>query len=136
MLAANLGDDADLAKRAIGALLHAVSKVAPTGMQNSHGSRAYASYMLAERGDQQPRSLVQAFLKPVKPEDGGDMLELAVNAMERRCHNFDKVYGACADKRQRLDVENPDRKTEPDDPLGPIGSFAELVAFAQEDSAR
>jgi CRISPR system Cascade subunit CasC len=34
--------------------LHAVTKVSPTGMQNSHASRAYASYVLAEKGDQQP----------------------------------------------------------------------------------
>jgi CRISPR system Cascade subunit CasC len=133
LLASNLGGDAELAKRSIGALLHAIAKVAPTGMQNSHGSRAYASYMLAEKGDQQPRSLVQAFLKPVKPAEDGDMHELSVSATERRCTNFDKVYGSCADRRRRLDVGNPDRKTETDDPLGPIGSFAELVAFAQED---
>ena len=135
LLTSNLGDDAILSKRSIGALLHAIAKVAPTGMQNSHGSRAYASYMLAEKGDQQPRSLVQSFLKPVKAEDGGDMLDLAVKAIERRCDNFDRVYGACADKRQRLDVENPDRASEgkPAQALGAIGSFAELVAFAQED---
>ena len=129
----NLGNDTALAQRALAALLHAMTKVAPTGMQNSHGSRAFASYVLAEKGDQQPRSLVQAFLKPVKPVDGGDMLDMAVNAVERRCSNFDKVYGACADRRRRLDVENPDRKTRPDDPLGPIGTLDELVAFGQED---
>ena len=133
LLASNLGDDAALAKRSIGALLHAIAKVPPTGMQNSHGSRAYASYMLAEKGDQQPRSLVQAFLKPVKPGDDGDMLELAVAAVERRCNNFDSVYGPCAEQRRRLDVENPDRKVKPGEPLGAIGSLAELVAFAQED---
>ena len=133
LLDKNLGGDTALAKRALGALLHAMTKVAPTGMQNSHGSRAYASFVLAEKGNQQPRSLVQAFLKPVKPSEGGDMLELAVTALERRCTNFDKVYGAGADGRRRLDVESPDRPTPPNDPLGAIGSLAELVTFAQED---
>lgn len=135
LLAGNLGgDNAELARRSIGALLHAITKVAPTGMQNSHGSRAYASYVLAEKGDQQPRSLVQAFLKPVRPrDDDGDMLEQAVAAVERRCRNFDSVYGACAGQRRRLDVENPDRSVKPDDPLGPIGNLDELVAFAQAD---
>lgn len=133
LLTKNLGgDNGDLTKRAIGALLHAITKVAPTGMQNSHGSRAYASYVLAEKGDQQPRSLVQAFLKPVKPAEDGDMLALSVSAVERRCGNFDKVYGACADQRRRLDAENPDRTVKPGDPLGTIVSLAELVAFAQE----
>ncbi len=134
LLASNLGSaDGELARRAIGALLHAITKVSPTGMQNSHGSRAYASYVLAEKGDLQPRSLVQAFLKPVQPRDDGDMLELAVAAVERRCRNFDKVYGACADQRRRLDVENPERSVEAGDALGAIVSLDELVAFAQAD---
>ena len=133
LLAKNLGDDADLTKRSIGALLHAITKVSPTGMQNSHGSRAFASYVLAEKGDQQPRSLVQAFLKPVKPAEDDNMLELSVSAVERRCSNFDKVYGACADQRRRLDAENPERTVKAGDPLGAIVSLAELVAFAQED---
>ena len=107
-------------------------------MQNSHGSRAYASYVLAEKGSQQPRSLVQAFLKPIKPRDDGgnggdDMLALAVAAVEQRCTNFDKVYGACAAGRRRIDVESPDRRVKTDDALGAIGSLDELVAFAQED---
>ena len=150
LLGTNLGGDTALFKRALGALLHAMTKVAPTGMQNSHGSRAYASYVLAEKGDQQPRSLVQAFLKPIKPGEGGDMLELAVNAIEQRCKNFDEVYGKCAEERFRINVERgnpkpeaspddprglstPNPKTPPKDPLGAIGSLDELVAFAQED---
>ncbi|MEO8298970.1 MAG: type I-E CRISPR-associated protein Cas7/Cse4/CasC, partial [Burkholderiales bacterium] len=67
LLQKNLGGDAALAARALQALLHAVTKVSPTGMQNSFGSRAYAGYVMAEKGNQQPRSLAQAFLKPVKP---------------------------------------------------------------------
>jgi CRISPR system Cascade subunit CasC len=135
LLAKNLGgDNAALAGQAIAALVHATTKVSPTGMQNSHGSRAFASYVLAEKGDEQPRSLVQAFLKPVKPrDDDGDMLALAVAALERRCSNFDKVYGACASQRQRIDVEDPDRAKTHDEPLGPIGSLADMVDFAQAD---
>jgi len=135
LLAKNLGgDNPALVGRAIAALLHAVTKVSPTGMQNSHGSRAFASYVLGEKGDQQPRSLVQAFLKPVKPrDDDGDMMELAVASIERRCMNFDKVYGACADQRQRMDADNPERgdAVKADDKLGPTGSLDDLVAFAQ-----
>lgn len=130
LLAANLGGDAALAGRALDALLHAITKVAPTGMQASHGSRAYAGYALAEKGDQQPRSLVQAFLKPVQPRDDEAMIDLAVAALERRCLAFDQVYDACADERRRIDVENADR-AKPDDPLGPIGTLAELCAFAK-----
>ena len=119
LLQENLGGDAELTALALGALLHAITQVSPTGMQNSFGSRAYASYLLAERGDQQPRSLVQSFLKPVKPYGDRDMLALAVDALNQRCDNFDKVYGPCAESRYAFNVE-----------LGE-GSLDEAVAFVK-----
>lgn len=119
LLQQNLGGDAELTGQALQGLLHAVTQVAPTGMQNSFGSRAHASYLLAEKGSQQPRSLVQAFLKPVKPYGERDMLALAVDALNLRRDNFDKVYGACADSRCHFDVEKGE------------GSLAEVVAFVR-----
>jgi len=119
LLKENLGGDAALTGRAMEALINAVTKVSPTGMQNSHASRAYASYVLAEKGDQQPRSLAQAFLKPVKPFDDEDMFDKSVKAITKRRENFDKVYGACADARYEINVEKGE------------GSLAELVAFVQ-----
>lgn len=117
LLLKNLGGDAALAARALEALVHAVTKVSPTGMQNSFASRAYAGHVLAEKGKQQPRSLAQAFLKPVKPFDGQDMFEKAVAALNTRRDNFDAVYGECADSRYELDVEQAQ------------GKLAELVTF-------
>lgn len=120
LLRDNLGGDVDLTGRALQALLHAVTRVAPTGMQNSFGSRAYAGYLLAEKGNQQPRSLVQAFLKPVRPWGEHDMHSLAVQALQQRVDNFDKVYGACADSRCHFDCEKGE------------GSLADVVAFVKE----
>lgn len=105
LLKENLGGDEALTGKAIEALVHAITKVSPTGMQNSHASRAYASYVLVEKGDQQPRSLAQSFLKPVQPRNDGDMLTLAVKALEQRRENFDKVYGACSDAHYAINVE-------------------------------
>jgi len=119
LLQENLGGDANLAAQALDALLHAITQVSPTGMQNSFASRAYASYLLAERGNQQPRSLVQAFLKPIKPFGDRDMLAMAVEALSKRCDNFDKVYGACADGRYTFNVESGE------------GSLAAAVAFVK-----
>lgn len=98
----NLGGDAELTARALSALLHAVTKVAPTGKQNSFASRAYAGYVLAEKGDQQPRSLTQAFLAPIK---GQDIMGKAIEELDQRRKNFDAVYGACADGCKELNVE-------------------------------
>ena len=119
LLTKNLGGDPALAARALDALVNAVTKVSPTGMQNSFASRAYAAYVLAEKGNQQPRSLAQAFLKPVKPFDDQNMFDKAVDAIELRCKNFDAVYGACADSRYTVNVEKPE---------GSISGLASFVA--------
>lgn len=100
-LAANLDGDTELADRALQALTEAAVTVAPRGKQNSFGSRAYASYVLAEKGSQQPRSLSVAFLKPIQAQDQGNV---AVQALEEQKANFDKVYGACADDRCQLNA--------------------------------
>ncbi|MDV6346094.1 type I-E CRISPR-associated protein Cas7/Cse4/CasC [Nitrosomonas sp. Is35] len=117
LLLENLGNDAALTAKTLQALVHAATKVSPTGKQNSFASRAYAAYALAEKGDQQPRSLAQAFLKPVT---GGDMLERAVNELTKRYKNFDAVYGACSDSRYQFNVETGE------------GNLHELVKFVTE----
>ncbi|OJT01169.1 type I-E CRISPR-associated protein Cas7/Cse4/CasC [Marinobacter nauticus] len=113
-LVANLSGEEELADRAIAALTEAAVKVAPSGKQNSFGSRAYASFVLAETGAQQPRSLSVAFLKPV---EGKDQEGEAISALQKQVEHFDKAYGACADSRYTLNV-----------PAGE-GSFDELLAF-------
>ena len=95
-LLANLGQDEDLMKRTIAALVECAATVAPTGKQRTFGSRAYASYILAERGRRQPRSLSVAFLKPVDAYDNG-MLANAIQALEQTRERMDAVYGACSD---------------------------------------
>jgi len=117
LLKKNLGDDQEITQQSLAALLNAVTKVSPTGKQNSFASRAYAAYALAEKGHQQPRSLAQAFLKPV---NGVDMLDKAVKELDRRVENFDKVYGACADARRAFNVETGE------------GSLDDLIKFITE----
>ncbi|MFZ5757719.1 MAG: type I-E CRISPR-associated protein Cas7/Cse4/CasC [Pseudomonadota bacterium] len=102
LLLKNLGGDKALADKTLTAMLHAVTKVSPTGKQNSFASRAYAGYVLAEQGEQQPRSLAQAFLAPVR---GVNLLVKAAEDMKKRRDNFEKVYGKCADHDYILDVE-------------------------------
>ena len=99
LLIDNLSGDETLARKAIQALTEASVKVAPSGKQNSFGSRAYASYVMAEKGDQQPRSLSVAFLKPIDQRNNDDFAGDAVTALERQQQYFDKAYGACAEQR-------------------------------------
>lgn len=98
----HLNGDADLANRAVGALIEAIARVSPKGKQNSFGSFAYANYMLVEKGSKQPRSLSAAFLAPIK--DSNDYLNAAIQALEQQVKHFDSVYGACADERASLNA--------------------------------
>ncbi|WP_075187557.1 type I-E CRISPR-associated protein Cas7/Cse4/CasC [Teredinibacter haidensis] len=110
----NLDGNEALANRAIQALTEAIVKVSPKGKQNSFASRAYANYVLVEKGSQQPRSLSVAFLKPIQSEDQAGA---AVEALEEQVENFDQVYGTCADERYSINA------------LAGKGSFAELSEF-------
>lgn len=92
LLVENLGGDESVARRALAALVEAAATVAPRGKQATFASRARASYVLAETGDQQPRSLHVAFLDPVHEHP---LLERAVAALLRTRERIDKVYGAC-----------------------------------------
>lgn len=114
----NLGGNADLADRAIAALTEAAIKVAPSGKQNSFGSRAYASYVMAEKGPQQPRSLSVAFLKPVQSQD---QAAEAIQRLEAQIEKFDRVYGECADQRYAINAEVGN------------GTFDELMTFLRSE---
>lgn len=118
LLDKNLGANTALRNRTLEALCHAVTKVSPTGKQNSFASRAYASYVLAEKGDQQPRSLSLAFVKPV---NGTDQLEHAIRALQMKRDNMEKVYGPCAAAHKIMNVETGE------------GSLGEVIKFAQAD---
>jgi len=111
LLIDNLGGDEALANKAIRALTEAAVKVAPEGKQNSFASRAYASYVLAEKGEQQPRSLSVAYLKPINDRENKDFIADSIAALVTQRDNFDNVYGACAANRCELNVTDPESKT-------------------------
>lgn len=89
LLLDNLGGNEDLVQRTLKSLLEAAAKVSPTGKQNSFASRAWASYILLEKGAYQPRSLSVAFVDPVK---GPDVLNAAIVRLEKTATEIDKVY--------------------------------------------
>lgn len=115
-VAADSAQTADIAKRALRGLTEAAVSIAPTGMQNSFASRARASFVLAEIGSEQPRSLSVAFLKAVK---GDDILGQAITSLTTIQSNMDTVYGACADRRYTLDTTKPE------------GTLKDLLTFVE-----
>jgi len=117
LLKNNLSGDGELAVKALASLVECAATIAPTGKQNSFASRARASYVLCEKGDQQPRSLSVAFLKPVT---GGDMLDIAIERLDETMNNMDKVYGTCADNRCAMNAMTGE------------GGLQEIIACATE----
>jgi len=93
LLEDNLGGDKELVSKALCSLVEAAAKVAPTGKQNSFASRAYASYIRAEKGTQQPRSLSVAFLKAL---NGKDLLDESISALRDTNEKMEKTYGDCS----------------------------------------
>ncbi|MCX8683153.1 type I-E CRISPR-associated protein Cas7/Cse4/CasC [Gilliamella sp. B2889] len=103
LLLDNLNGDEALVEKTLKALTESAIKVAPTGMQNSFASRAYASYLLIEKGTQQPRSLAVAYFNPIRSQD---MVNDAITRLEQQLDKFDQVYGQCADDRYKLNIES------------------------------
>ncbi|EEV7163254.1 TPA: type I-E CRISPR-associated protein Cas7/Cse4/CasC [Escherichia coli] len=89
LLVENLGGDEALANQTIRAFTEAALKVSPTGKQNSFASRAYASWALAEKGTDQPRSLAAAFYEPI---NGTRQLDVAVQRITTLRENMNTVY--------------------------------------------
>lgn len=122
LLRENLGNHVDLAGRTARALTEAAATVAPTGKQNSFASRACAHYILAEKGDRQPRSLAAAFLKPVKVKRSGedDPIAMAIAALTDTRQKMDSVYGNLAEAQVDMNA------------LTGQGSLKDLLAFVEE----
>lgn len=123
LLVKNLGGDADVAKKAIEALIRAAATIGPRGKSASFASFARASYILAERGDAAPRTLAGAFLKSVdqgvRPEDREKgFLERSIAALRETRENFAAVYGDEGVVTAHMNA------------LAGEGSLDEIVAFA------
>lgn len=120
LLVHNLDNNKDLARDALAALVETAATVAPRGKQASFASRARASFVLAEKGSQQPRTLAAAFLKPVGPSDGdGDLLTGSVKRLEGLRAGLDAAYGPGSDASVQLVVT----------PSGADGTLAQVIEF-------
>jgi CRISPR system Cascade subunit CasC len=116
-LVKNLQGDSDLAKKTLRALIEAVATTSPSGKKNSFAHNARAVYVMAELGNQQPRSLSLAFLKPINTSLG-DVQTDSIEGLEKLQKNMDQVYGKCADKTEVMSV------------VPPKGSLQEIIEFS------
>ena len=117
LLVRNLGGDEALASIGIEALLRAAATTSPSGKQASFASRARASFVMVEKGEDAPRTLAAAFVKPV---DADDLLSASVQALKETRRRFTDAYGeGCAMRAMDLTAES-------------TGTLDEIAQFALE----
>lgn len=120
LLRDNLAGDAALAGNAIAALLTAAATVSPSGKQNAFASRAKASYILLETGEETPRSLAAAFQRPVGTlAEEDDYFAASVARLETLREGYRRAYAEEVSSLA-LRVDDPQSAT-----------LADLIAAAQ-----
>jgi len=102
-LIANVGGaETELAGPILHNLVHLVAEVSPGAKLGSTAPYSRADLLLLEAGDRQPRSLAEAFRKPVESDTTA-----AIAALAMRLKNLDQAYET-GEERRYLSVENAD----------------------------
>ncbi len=83
--------DRSLASRVVERFVHLAATVSPGAKLGSTAPHAYAQLILTEAGSAQPRTLANAFLRPVRERP--DLLENAYVALGRHLADLDRMYG-------------------------------------------
>ena len=90
----NLAGDIDLAVAGVEAFLRASIRAKPTGKQNSFAAHNDPGYVvLAVRKDADPRSLANAFEKPVRANRDVSLTGVSVEQLERTWEQLEAAYG-------------------------------------------
>lgn len=91
LLVRNLGGDASVAGQVVERLIGLIATVSPGAKLGSTAPYAFARALLVEAGDQQPRTLANAFLRAVPARD--DVEGAAYAALEKEITGLDTMYG-------------------------------------------
>ena len=127
MLVDNLGGDSEMAGEVAARLVHLIATVSPGAKLGPTAPYGYASWMLVEAGDRQPRSLAEAFREPCTPTR-----RVAQDRVGQYLERIDAVYGTGEVRRftSLEDVATPgsDRAAS----LGDLASWSSGVMRAGE----
>jgi len=92
-LARNLGDDVDLARRAVEAFVRASVAAIPTGKQNSMAAHNPPSFVFAVVRRNGLWNLANAFAQPVRPTSSRDLVAGSIDALAAHWRALGKMYG-------------------------------------------
>ena len=89
--------DSVLAAEVVRRLVHLMAKVSPGAKKGSTAPYAHAHLMMVESGDEQPRSLANAFLEPVS--SNGNLLDESCRSLAKHLAAYDEMYGRSTERR-------------------------------------
>lgn len=124
LLHENLGNDGSLAADVIERFVHLVATVSPGAKLGSTAPHAYAQAVLAEVGSAQPRTLANAFLKPVTERP--DVMANTYSALRTHLQGIDAMYGAT--ERRFASVGDAAALAEVSERVGTLGDLARWTA--------
>ncbi|MDR2929778.1 MAG: type I-E CRISPR-associated protein Cas7/Cse4/CasC [Propionibacteriaceae bacterium] len=98
LLKENLNDSAPAVARAVQAFADAFVTSMPTGKQNTFANRTLPAAVLVQLRQTQPVSLVNAFEKPIEPDEHKGRIELACEALIDQENALDEAFGVAPQK--------------------------------------
>ena len=119
--------DRRLASRVLESLVHVMATATPGAKLGSTAPYSAAHLFLAESGDEQPRTLANAFLNPVQPRPQG-LLENAYRALADYVRDLDRMYEAPRGRMLAALQPTPILR----EALGEPRSLAEVARFCAE----
>ena len=87
------------ARAVLSALIQAIATVSPGAKLGATAPYAFADLVLIESGKGQPRSLANAYLKALRPRNGDDPMQQAVDALGDHLRALDAMYGPATSHR-------------------------------------
>jgi len=103
----NLGAHADLAGPLSRNLIRAMATVSPGAKHGSTAPFSYAEFVLLERGGEQPRTLANAFLRPVRA-NGADLMKESAQKLLGHREALEEMYGSREVKRTMSTIHSLD----------------------------
>jgi CRISPR system Cascade subunit CasC len=93
-LVSNMGDDKELARRAVAALVEAAAVAQPSGKQNSFAANNLPDLVLVEVSQKNlPVSYANAFLKPARASGDQSLIDVSVQKLADYMEKVSKSYG-------------------------------------------
>ncbi len=129
----NLGGDDDLAVATARAFLSASFEAVPTGKQNSFAAQSRPDFALAVVRDRGLYSMANAFVNPVRPSNGNDLIHNSVASLDRHWASVTGMYGDGAIKAIAAATTYPDALNSLSESL--VGNVGELIARTVDEVA-